>query len=107
MIALTISVGLADLLDARSRLARWLCAERLGVYGVFTAMAATARPQCEVTLSSTFSYVALTYHSRRRTLLTGFAMRSDPKGFSEVSAPLTAEAQALGARELRPGSVSY
>ena len=28
-------------------------------------------------------------------------MRSDPKGFSEVSAPLTAEAQALGARELR------
>jgi len=34
-------------------------------------------------------------------MLTGFAMRSDPKGFSEVSAPLTAEAQALGARELR------
>ena len=28
-------------------------------------------------------------------------MRSDPKGFSEVSAPLTAEAQALGARALR------
>ena len=28
-------------------------------------------------------------------------MRSDPKGFSEVSAPLTAEAQALGARTLR------
>ena len=26
-------------------------------------------------------------------------MRSDPKGFSEVSAPLTAEAQALGARK--------
>ena len=28
-------------------------------------------------------------------------MRSDPKGFSAVSAPLTAEAQALGARTLR------
>ena len=42
-------------------------------------------------------------NSRRRTLLTGFAMRSDPMGFSEVSAPLTAEgeAQALVARTLR------
>ena len=62
---------------------------------------------------SFFVYVALTYIPvfknllTFRTLLTGFAMRSDPKGFSEVSAPLTAEAQALGARELRPGSVSY
>ena len=27
----------------------------------------------------------------RTTLLTGFAMRIDPKGFSEVSAPLTAD----------------
>ena len=28
-------------------------------------------------------------------------MRSDPMGFSEVIAPLTADVQALGARELR------
>ena len=53
-------------------------------------------------------YVALTYIPVFKnlltflTLLTGFAMRSDPKGFSEVSAPLTAEAQ-----ELYDGSGSY
>ena len=38
-----------------------------------------------------FINVCGSHPSRRRTLLTGFAMRSAPKGFSEVSAPLTAE----------------
>ena len=39
-------------------------------------------------LGSRVVYVALTYVPGGG-LLTGFAMRSEPKGFSEVSAPLT------------------
>ena len=70
-------------------------------------LASAARVFFSVCVRSTPLVCGSYVHSRRRTLLTGFAMRSDPKGFSEVSAPLTAEAQALGARTLRPGSGSY
>jgi len=59
------------------------------VYVALTYMRRALRG-LENTTPSPVSPSKLKYvHSRRRTLLTGFAMRSDPKGFSEVSAPLT------------------